>query len=372
MEEIIEKVNAFHTKLRFDEFKSLLSQFVENGGDINFRYKNGDTLLHYLCDNNVKQLYIKLVLDLGGDPNIKNNRGQTPLFMAINYENHYYHDIKNIDLLIKYGADVNSSYGNGNILIIKAAQDFSDSFDSKIIVKLLQNGADLYHQNDDYVSAFSIILDTYSGTGRDFEQFVYDYFDENEIMEIADDQLLESACNIQSELALEIIVICLENDCILTQKALTNAILNRSVNLNFCKYLLSYNPDVNYEELLINLLYSGDESKAIFLMETIDMNLNYTNSVGLTPLMAACRILSYKCIEFLLNRNVDVNIGDSTQSALWYLIFYHKDQISNPRFRALLTDIINRADVDFLNIEYNNISTIFNYLVTKDKYYDFV
>ena len=97
-------------RLLFEHFISLV-QFSEYGKlyhllkkvgkflDLNYRFDNGDTLLHICVRHSVPHYLNKLLIFYGIDINSQNNYGDTALHIAV--KNHKY---KTIDLLIKMGA----------------------------------------------------------------------------------------------------------------------------------------------------------------------------------------------------------------------------------------------------------------------------
>ena len=65
--------------------------------------ENGQTALHNAALRNSLQIS-KLLLDLGADPNARDNCGRTPLMLHIKHQPHYKH-AEMIDLFQKYGVD---------------------------------------------------------------------------------------------------------------------------------------------------------------------------------------------------------------------------------------------------------------------------
>ena len=77
--------------------------------NINIKDEDNNTLLHHACEND-RHDSIKLLLNNGGNPNIKENSfGLTPLHWATEYE-----DMDMVKLLIDNGADPNIPDDNGD------------------------------------------------------------------------------------------------------------------------------------------------------------------------------------------------------------------------------------------------------------------
>ena len=99
-------------------------------GDVNVKYFNGWTPLHFVSSNSDSNLKIvKYLVEKGADINVKSNNGWTPLYIA-SFTNH----LKIVKYLFSKGADVNvkSIHGytplgeascNNNIEIVKYLLD---------------------------------------------------------------------------------------------------------------------------------------------------------------------------------------------------------------------------------------------------------
>ena len=88
---ILERLLINDTHFTLQEMKNEISQYVKNYRlDVNSTDHNGMTVLHYLCYNKYKQEaygfkegLIKLFVDLGTDPEIRDIRGYTALMCAV-------------------------------------------------------------------------------------------------------------------------------------------------------------------------------------------------------------------------------------------------------------------------------------------------
>jgi ankyrin repeat protein len=98
----------FISLVQFSEYDKLYYMLKKSGKflDLNYRFDNGDTLLHICVRHSAPHYLIKLLVLYGADINSQNIYGDTALHIAV--KNHKY---KTIDLLIKLGA---SEYINNN------------------------------------------------------------------------------------------------------------------------------------------------------------------------------------------------------------------------------------------------------------------
>lgn len=113
----------------------------------------------------------KKLLNLGANVNIQNRIGRTPFMNVITVANEpTAKKIKMIDLLLKYGADVDIQDYNGNTAIIKAAINGL----TELVFKLIEVGADLSIENLDKEDIFSYL------TGDDVETIKEKYPEEYE------------------------------------------------------------------------------------------------------------------------------------------------------------------------------------------------
>ena len=88
------------------------AEYVNAQKDVNARYKNGDTLLHYAANRGYPDI-TALLVKKGADINARNNDGRTPLHEAMSYRRY---DIARY--LIKNGADTNVRNKDGDTPLI--------------------------------------------------------------------------------------------------------------------------------------------------------------------------------------------------------------------------------------------------------------
>jgi ankyrin repeat protein len=106
---------------------------------------------------------------IGGDDTVDYSAGTTPIFNAIDSRR-----MRNVDLLVRSGADINHQDNRGNTPMVYAA-----SFGGfNIVLRLLEAGADYRIRNNDgdslaYVTArFERRIDDVSNSGRDCKRVI--------------------------------------------------------------------------------------------------------------------------------------------------------------------------------------------------------
>ena len=85
----------------FSEFDKLIHWLKKSCKyiDLNYKFENGDTLLHLCVRHSVPHFIYKFLITHGLNVNAQNNQGDTVLHLAAKY-----HKYKTIDFLIKMGA----------------------------------------------------------------------------------------------------------------------------------------------------------------------------------------------------------------------------------------------------------------------------
>lgn len=79
--------------------KEILQLLLDRGLDINARNAHGETALHNSCWGDIS--VCELLLQYGGNPDIKNNKNETPLHWSARLGR-----LEQVALLVKAGADV--------------------------------------------------------------------------------------------------------------------------------------------------------------------------------------------------------------------------------------------------------------------------
>nr|WBF71152.1 putative ankyrin repeat protein [Megavirus caiporensis] len=120
---------------------------IKNGCNVNHQDKNGDTFLHILLKKLKKNInidIIKLLLKNGININIENNRRSTALTKACKYSRLF--NIKQIvELLLQNGAKINDGHFNTPLII--SSINSGTTSDLETIQLLLKYGADINQTN---------------------------------------------------------------------------------------------------------------------------------------------------------------------------------------------------------------------------------
>jgi ankyrin repeat protein len=126
--------NVFYDSYDDETILSKVEKYMKIYGNRNIKDENGNTLLHTACklDGNLTFEYL---LKSGIKPNAKNNIGNTPLLILSNLYSQY----KKINMLLKYGADVNAKNKYNKYPLHYA----SENGESNVIEILLNNGANV-------------------------------------------------------------------------------------------------------------------------------------------------------------------------------------------------------------------------------------
>ena len=93
-----------------------IKKLLEENGNVNVQYENGNTLLH-TCSKNSYYDLIELLLDKNANPNIENILGETPLtLVTLNAYSYYVEHMKIVEALISHGAHINHQNKSGRTL----------------------------------------------------------------------------------------------------------------------------------------------------------------------------------------------------------------------------------------------------------------
>lgn len=118
-----------------------LQQVLEDGADINHKFKKGRTALFYAIKKH-SGLIADALVNNGADIEAKDDAGNTPLIYAVKKS-----EFKAVQVLLSYGADTQAQDASGRTALELAKRD-----DSKEI-------ADLIKQNRDFHSALGLFVD---------------------------------------------------------------------------------------------------------------------------------------------------------------------------------------------------------------------
>ena len=116
-------------RLGVEESEDLL-QKIKNVENPNFQDGEGTSYLHMACQSHYYDA-IKILLELGANPNINNNRGKSPILKAIGSINEKNNAI--LELMIQYGLDLDKM--EGNMTLKEMIESFDDDEMNKIVKK---------------------------------------------------------------------------------------------------------------------------------------------------------------------------------------------------------------------------------------------
>ena len=116
-------------RLGVEESEELLEK-IKNSKNPNFQDDEGTSYLHMACQSHYYDA-IKILLELGANPNINNNRGKSPILKAIGSINENNNAI--LELMLQYGLDLDKT--EGNMTLKEMIESFDDDEMNKIINK---------------------------------------------------------------------------------------------------------------------------------------------------------------------------------------------------------------------------------------------
>jgi len=141
-----ETVLSFAIKMNRSDKEYIVETLLRLGADPNIKNENGKSIIYDLLDSSTSDSTIlpifELLLKFGFNPNIKDENG-VPLFNYliihdVNDLDNYLYDDKYLELIIKYGADLNIADECGFYPLIEALSNDRQS----IFKLLLEKGAD--------------------------------------------------------------------------------------------------------------------------------------------------------------------------------------------------------------------------------------
>lgn len=116
-------------RLLFEKSEDLL-QKIRNAENPNFQDDEGTSYLHMACQSHYYEA-VKLLLELGANPNINNNRGISPILKAIGQKNS--NNIAILELMLQYGLDLDKM--EGDTTLKTRIERFKDDEMNKIVKK---------------------------------------------------------------------------------------------------------------------------------------------------------------------------------------------------------------------------------------------
>ena len=98
-------------RLGIEQSEELL-QIIKSAENPNFQDDKGLSYLHMACQSHYYEA-IKLLLELGADPNIRDYRDSSPVFSALGRRNENNNAI--LELMLQYGLDLDKTEGNKTV-----------------------------------------------------------------------------------------------------------------------------------------------------------------------------------------------------------------------------------------------------------------
>lgn len=259
----------------------LIKKLLDQGLDVNLQNQLKDTLLMQAIKNDSRDIF-DLLLKSNADINIKNNRGKTAFYIALETFDRFEY----VKTLLKLGININSALDNSGRTPLMIAIERND----EDLIKLL-----LRHKDID--------IDVIDNNGKSALVYTLN-------------------ANMSFAVKLKIVNLLLGKkpnlniQDIWEQSLLFLAISNRGY-LPIIKALLDYMADINVrDEFGIPLLIRAVNHKDIELIKLLltynRLDVNATDNNGETALMHAYKTDQEKeIIKLLLNRNSNINAQDN-------------------------------------------------------------
>jgi ankyrin repeat protein len=139
-------LSSHNNRKNFSELETRIRSWVKGGVDVNATNKAGQTALMLALSSRNQDL-VQLLLELGANPNIGDQNGQFPIYVAMN-------DPELFQLLVSKGADVNIKNGRYTLLHQAIVNN------NQRIVQLLlsQKGVDINGKTDDGETAVHLAV----------------------------------------------------------------------------------------------------------------------------------------------------------------------------------------------------------------------
>jgi len=279
---------------------------VENGVDINKSNTSGDTPLSVAVDYNNK-IVIKYLVDHGADINMITKSGETFLIRTI--KNGYMDMFK---YLITCGADVNKEDNNGDTPLIISAE-----FKNKYLVKyLIECGADINKENELGNTPLNAVIKV-----NNFEMVKY---------------LIEFGANVNKECKngntplkvaieannLNIIKYLIGNGADVNQKShskqddttpFIKATKQEFENMSIIKYLIGSGANINENSSNDILAMNGNASVTHNVLDKVKylidhgVDINKVNESGDTSLSVAVDYNNKILVKYLIDHGADIN-----------------------------------------------------------------
>ncbi|XP_041374672.1 uncharacterized protein LOC121387578 [Gigantopelta aegis] len=289
--------SPLHFAVKLDTFHNVKT-LLENGANVNVKNNMGNTLLHDLpyrrADGAVKLLRYLKEYGLDCDVNTSNERGMTPLHIAVGC-----YSIVAVNELVSNGASVDVEDADGNTPLHKAAHEAAHYHSSKLLSCLVQNGSKVNAKN----KLGRTPLMECCTPGYSIFRFMHELPESCDSLKV----LLKHGANLNDT-----------DDCL-------NTALHYAVN-----YLIKKGAKVNATNnngrtplhlavIPVMFVYKNDLSgsnkdclKFVQLLHEKEADLNATDIFGNTALHIAAESNSLQCVQYLTEQGLDVNLQNKT------------------------------------------------------------
>lgn len=295
------------------ELKSLISKgHTINISDLIYE-KTGDSILNTAARTADADSLKYILQNFPQGVNWKNKDNKTPLHEAAQFSRH-----ENVELLIKYGAEINAiKRADWTPLMLACTKTNYET-----VELLLKHEAFVNSVNKDGWNALH--LASRAGNAKIVKLLIDCGADINKITKNKR-TALHTACLHANLLAAKEL---LENNAEITEDSCGNCPLHECVlsgNIQMCELLVKYGADKSCENNsgfgLLHLAASqGDDEMIKYLVKNLKCDLNYKSTSGLTPLHCAAHRKHNKTCELLISLGGIMQLKDNNQrTALDYL-----------------------------------------------------
>ncbi|ANB50205.1 putative ankyrin repeat protein [Powai lake megavirus] len=316
---------------------------LEKGADPNIKNSNGESAIFRIVDNfeipEIKN-FIKLFCEYGLNINITNKSGNTLL-----YEIYYYYDCNDlVKLLFDIGIDVNIQNIAGETALFSAIENDPYSTD---IIELLNYGADPNIIDNSGISILMKILDEYIDDPQDdsYIEIIKLLIEKGANANHSNDKtcILEKAVMLNNDKSIDIIELLLKNgadpNLIYNNRTVLRYIIDQKDLIhkkNVVKLLFKYgmNPDICDQEgdnILMTAIKMQEKMDIINIFLDYKVNPNIINKKGFTALtLEICTVFKYEVyyydllvkalIDYGANPNIQNSFGETSLMVLFGII----------------------------------------------------
>jgi uncharacterized protein (TIGR02145 family) len=303
--------------------------------EVNHVSSNGNTALTYALINNQEET-ARLLLAKGANPNVKNERNQTPFTIAAERRS----SVDFFNLLLEKGADINAKGPHGHTALIRLCQDYYSSLEQ--IKFLISKGADVNVQDDEGNTALMNFYPCYPERYPLIKHLIESKADVNIKNKAGRTILGMIECNDDSTFTTNLVNKLMEaNVDINSLDTAGNTplmLLARARNVTPALMLINAGADVNIQnnngETALALLFNTGELQAEYqhlfltlLKKSTNIKTLYpkfqTANTYMTPLAWACSVGNTEIVELLIQNGISINDseGDRYSDASYPLMY---------------------------------------------------